>query len=99
MLSVFIISFLLSVLLSSSTSVGGHHYWNLEAYEETQDLLGHHAQFEASKIIATDGLLIPSGKVTDVTGTPLDFRKAKSLGEAINATAGAEYCGTGTYII
>ncbi|KDQ64640.1 hypothetical protein JAAARDRAFT_167124 [Jaapia argillacea MUCL 33604] len=73
--------------------LSGHHYWNLEAYEETQDLVGHYAQFAASRVIATDGLLIPNGTLLDVTGTPLDFRNAKSLGGSINSTAPFAYCG------
>jgi len=72
-----------------------HQYWNLEAYQETQDLVGHFAEFEASKIVSTNGLLIPNGQTTPVQGTPLDFRKAKSIGGSINATAEAQYCGTG----
>ncbi|KAF9464411.1 galactose mutarotase-like domain-containing protein [Collybia nuda] len=75
--------------------LSGHHYWNFEAYQETQDLIGHHAQFAASKFVATDGQLIPTGKLTDVSRTPLDFRQAKSIGASINATAAEEYCGTG----
>ncbi|KAJ7765020.1 galactose mutarotase-like domain-containing protein [Mycena maculata] len=74
--------------------LSGHHYWNLEAYQETQDLSGHFAQFDASRIIATDGALIPNGNLTPTAGTPLDFSKAKSLGAAINATAGDQFCGT-----
>ncbi|KAG6833900.1 hypothetical protein H0H87_007911 [Tephrocybe sp. NHM501043] len=74
--------------------LSGHHYWNLEAYQETQDLVGHHAQFQASKFVTTDGDLIPSGQLSDVTGTPMDFRKAKSIGGDINATASGAFCGT-----
>lgn len=48
-----------------------HQYWNLEAYQETQDLVGHFAEFEASKIVSTNGLLIPNGQTTPVQGTPL----------------------------
>ncbi|KAG6830846.1 hypothetical protein H0H92_014498 [Tricholoma furcatifolium] len=75
--------------------LSGHHYWNFEAFQETQDLVGHHAQFQASKFVTTDGALIPTGQLTDVTGTPMDFRQAKSIGASINATASAAYCGTG----
>jgi aldose 1-epimerase len=78
--------------------LSGHHYWNLEAYQETQDLNGHIAEFEASRIIATNGQLIPNGELTPVQGTPLDFRKAKSIGDSINATAAAQFCGTGKFI-
>ncbi|TFK55900.1 galactose mutarotase-like protein [Heliocybe sulcata] len=75
--------------------LSGHHYWNLEAYEETQDLSGHYAQFNASRIIAGNAQLIPDGTLLNVSGTPADFRQAKSLGEAINATVAGEYCGAG----
>jgi len=77
--------------------LSGHHYWNLEAYRETQDLSGHYAWIDSSKIIATDGLLIPNGSYVDVNGTALDFRKGKSLGQAINDTGMHEYCGTGNF--
>ncbi|KAJ7276545.1 galactose mutarotase-like domain-containing protein [Mycena haematopus] len=72
-----------------------HQYWNLEAYQETQDLVGHYAQIDASKYVATDGLLIPNGKLLSVEGTPLDFRKARSIGNAIPQTTKGQYCGTG----
>ncbi|KAJ7781090.1 galactose mutarotase-like domain-containing protein [Mycena metata] len=75
--------------------LSGHHYWNLEAYEESQDLNSHIVQAEASRWVATNGLLIPTGKLNSVEGTPLDFRKPKSLGLSINATAALGNCGTG----
>ncbi|KAF9569343.1 galactose mutarotase-like protein [Agrocybe pediades] len=75
--------------------LSGHHYWNLEAYQESQDLNGHIAQFQASKFVATDGNLIPTGKLTSVAGTAMDFRKAKSIGKSIPDTAAAQFCGTG----
>lgn len=75
--------------------LSGHHYWNLEAYHESQDLLAHYAQFPASKFVATDPILIPNGTLLDVEGTALDFRKARSIGEGIQETKGFEYCGGG----
>lgn len=74
--------------------LSAHQFFNLEAYEETQDLSGHILQINSSKIIATDGNLIPNGSFVEVEGTPLDFRTAKSIGDSINATAEAQYCGT-----
>ncbi|KAF9055529.1 galactose mutarotase-like protein [Hymenopellis radicata] len=74
--------------------LSGHHFWNLDAYQDSEDLLGHVAQFDASRVIATDGNLIPNGELIDVTGTPLDFREAKSIGESINDTEPFAYCGT-----
>jgi len=75
--------------------LSGHHYWNLEAYQETQDLLGHMIQFNASRLIATDGILIPTGNLVDVTGTPADFRQPQSLGVRLEQTKPGEFCGTG----
>ncbi|KAH9914489.1 galactose mutarotase-like domain-containing protein [Epithele typhae] len=75
--------------------LSAHQFWNLEAYQETQDLRGHVVQINSSKIIATDGNLIPNGSFIEVEGTPLDFRTATSIGDQINATAAAQYCGTG----
>ncbi|KAH7914391.1 galactose mutarotase-like domain-containing protein, partial [Hygrophoropsis aurantiaca] len=72
-----------------------HQYWNLEAYQETQDLSGHYAQIMSSKIIATDGLLIPNGSYVETKGTPLDFHTAKSIGDTIPSTTSYQHCGTG----
>ena len=79
--------------------LAGHHYWNLEAYQETQDLVGHIAQFDASRVIGTDGILVPNGKLIEVNRTPLDFRVAKSIGGSINATAPFQFCGTSAYFV
>ncbi|THV08395.1 galactose mutarotase-like protein [Dendrothele bispora CBS 962.96] len=75
--------------------LSGHHFWNFEAYQETQDLVGHIVQFDSSRIVATDPLLIPTGEFLDVEGTPLDFRQAKSIGASIPDTAEAQFCGAG----
>lgn len=81
-----------------------HFFWdyiiflnlrNLEAYQESQDLNQHFAEFQASRIIAGDGILIPTGKITDIDGTAADFRKSKSIGQAISQTKAGEFCGTG----
>lgn len=75
--------------------LSGHHYWNLEAYQESQDLVGHIVEFQASKFVATDGHLIPTGQFLEVQNTPMDFRQAKSIGSSIPATAADQFCGTG----
>jgi galactose mutarotase-like enzyme len=75
--------------------LSGHHYWNFEAYQETQDLVGHVMEIPSSRFVATDGILIPTGDLDPTEGTPLDFKKAKSVGGSINATAEGQFCGTG----
>ena len=75
----------------------GHYYWNLEAYQESQDLNAHYVQCNASKFVATDGNLIPTGELLTVDNTPIDFRKAKSVGLSISETTSnpEEFCGNG----
>jgi aldose 1-epimerase len=73
--------------------LSGHQLWNFEAYEESQDLIGHWAQFNASRVIEADSILIPTGNLLDVTKEPytsLDFRKARSVGVALEKAA---FCG------
>jgi len=74
--------------------LSSHVYWNLEAYKESQDLNATFVQFDASRIIATDGILIPTGKLTDIDDTPANFHVGKSLGKAIGQTVAGEFCGT-----
>ena len=93
--SVFDMAISASATTLTPIMLSAHQFWNLEAYKETQDLSGHVVHIASSKIIATDGNLIPNGKFTQVAGTPLDFRVPRSIGNEINATAKAQYCGTG----
>jgi hypothetical protein len=68
---------------------------NFDGYNGSSNLDNHFAQFNASRYIQTDGILIPNGTIANTLGTPLDFSTAKSLGAAINETAGMDLCGTG----
>ncbi|KAF7332023.1 hypothetical protein MKEN_00082600 [Mycena kentingensis (nom. inval.)] len=71
-----------------------HNYFNFDAYSApANDLTNHFMRIASDAFVATDGNLIPTGELTPVEGTPLDFRKAKSIGDAIPATAEAQYCG------
>jgi len=86
--------------LGISTSMLFHlqrhpHYWNFEAYQESQDLDAHYAQFHASRFVATDGKSIPTGELRAVDNTPMDFRKAKFINSSILETTLGGFCGTG----
>jgi aldose 1-epimerase len=89
----------INAVASAETPImlSGHHYWNLEAYQESQDLNAHYAQFHASRFVATDGNLIPTGELRIVDNTSMDFRKAKSVGLSILETTPGEFCGTGVF--
>ncbi|KDR66536.1 hypothetical protein GALMADRAFT_259029 [Galerina marginata CBS 339.88] len=71
-----------------------HTYWNLDAFQDgSNDILSHDLQLDASRFIEADDLALPTGKFTDVTNTPLDFRKEEKIGARWDKTV--DLCGTG----
>ncbi|MCA9126509.1 MAG: galactose mutarotase [Planctomycetales bacterium] len=71
-----------------------HAYWNL-AGAAAGDVLKHQLQLECSHYLEVDETLIPSGRLVDVAGTPLDFTEYHELGERIevlSATKGYDHC-------
>jgi aldose 1-epimerase len=59
-----------------------HAYWNLAgAYSGT--VLNQVLTVNADRYLLADGALIPTGELAAVEGTPLDFRKPRSIGERI----------------
>jgi aldose 1-epimerase len=59
-----------------------HCYFNLHG-TTAQSTNSHILTIFADKYTPTDSLLIPTGEITDLTGTPLDFRKATAIGDRI----------------
>lgn len=60
-----------------------HSYFNLKG-EGNGDILDIEACVHADGYTHTDGNSIPDGVITDVTGTPMDFREYHALGERID---------------
>lgn len=73
--------------------LSSHVYWNLEALNETQSILDAHTLHlpYADKFVATDSILIPTGELPDVQGTPYDFREPTKFSQNFNDTLGV--CG------
>lgn len=61
-----------------------HSYFNLSG-DFSKTILDHEVVIDADKLVPVDATLIPTGQLTDVTNTPFDFRKAKTVGKDIEA--------------
>lgn len=59
-----------------------HSYFNLSG-DFSKSILDHDVSINADKFLPVDATLIPTGELQDVTGTPFDFRTAKSIGQDI----------------
>ncbi len=61
-----------------------HSYFNLSS-DFSKPILDHEIAIDADKLVPVDATLIPTGELTDVTNTPFDFRKPKTVGKEIGA--------------
>lgn len=61
-----------------------HSYFNLSG-DFSKPILDDEITIDADKLVPVDADLIPTGKLTDVTGTPFDFRKPRVIGKDIEA--------------
>ena len=59
-------------------NIANHSYWNLGgAFED------HTLQVDADAYLPTDDTSLPTGEISDVSGTPYDFRKGRRLVEGV----------------
>jgi aldose 1-epimerase len=64
-----------------------HCYFNLSAGRDST-ILNHELQLKADKYTPVNDKLIPTGKIADVKGTPMDFTTPKAIGRDIQKVKG-----------
>ena len=64
-----------------------HAYFNLSA-GKSPTINDHILEIKANKYTPVDSLLIPTGALVDVKGTPMDFTSPKKLGQDIDKVIG-----------
>lgn len=71
-----------------------HCYWNLDGCD-AGSVLGHEMRLRASRWLETDSTLVPTGRLAEVVGTPMDFLDFKEIGRDIHADFEALRIGKG----
>ena len=76
-------------------NISHHSFFNLKG-EGNGTINDHILYINGSKTTPVDAVLIPTGEIADVTGTPFDFRQPKEIGrdldvENVQLTNGAGY--------
>ena len=67
-----------------------HSFFNLTG-DASKPILDHVLEIDAPAYLPVDDLLIPSGEIRPVDGTPFDFRSPKPIGRDIESAGGYDH--------
>ena len=68
---------------STHMNISHHSFFNLKG-EGNGTINDHVLYIKASNTTPVDAVLIPTGEIADVTGTPFDFREPKAIGRDLS---------------
>ena len=77
-------------------NLSNHSYFNLSGNAK-RDILNQEVQIDASRLVAVNKVLIPTGVLMPVAGTPFDFMKPHVVGARINDTSSEQIVLGGGY--
>jgi aldose 1-epimerase len=77
-------------------NLSNHSYFNLSGNAK-RDILNQEVQIDASRLVAVNKVLIPTGVLMPVAGTPFDFTKPHVVGDRINDTSSEQIVLGGGY--
>jgi aldose 1-epimerase len=66
-----------------------HSYFNLSG---GGDILEHELKLDCDRYLPVDNLLIPTGQIQAVRGTPFDFTQTKPIGRDLKSAGGYDHC-------
>ncbi len=73
---------------ATPVNLSNHSYFNLSGF--ATDVLGHSLRLNAAAYTENDNHNVPTGKILQVAGTPLDFLHAKTIGADIAGVAASD---------
>lgn len=80
-----VIDYLATTDKPTVVNLTNHSYFNLKG-AGNGDVLGHQVMIAASHFTPVDSLLIPTGQIAPVQGTPFDFRTPTAIGARVDQT-------------